>query len=48
MAEMFVDTLKTRIDRVKFVDTEVKELSKIEKKRKNRTVSADSDLSEFL
>ena len=48
VAEMFVDTLKTRIDRVKFVDTEVKELSKIEKKRKKRTVSADSDLSEFL
>ena len=43
VAEMFVDTLKTRIDRVKFVDTEVKELSKIEKKRKKRTVSADSD-----
>ena len=48
VAEMFVDTLKTRIDRVKFVDTEVKELSKIEKKRKKRTVSAGSDLSEFL
>ena len=48
VAEMFVDTLKTRIDRVKFVDTEVKELTKIEKKRKKRTVSADSDLSEFL
>ena len=48
VAEMCVDTLKTRIDRVKFVDTEVKELSKIEKKRKKRTVSADSDLSEFL
>ena len=48
VAEMFVDTLKTRIDRVKFVDTEGKELSKIEKKRKKRTVSADSDLSEFL
>ena len=48
VAEMFVDTLKTRIDRVKFVDTEVKELSKVEKKRKKRTVSADSDLSEFL
>ena len=48
VAEMFVDTLKTRLDRVKFVDTEVKELTKIEKKRKKRTVSADSDLSEFL
>lgn len=48
VAEAFVDTLKTRIDRVKFVDTEVKEYAKVEKKRKKRTVTADSDLSEFL
>lgn len=48
IAEAFVDTLKTRIDRVKFVDTEVKEYAKVEKKRKKRTVTADSDLSEFL
>jgi len=48
IAEAFVDTLKTRIDRVKFVDTEVKEYSKVEKKRKKRSVTADSDLSEFL
>ena len=48
IAEAFVDTLKTRIDRVKFVDTEVKEFAKVEKKRKKRTITADSDLSEFL
>ncbi len=48
VAEAFVDTLKTRIDRVKYVDSEVKEYAKVEKKRKKRTVTADSDLSEFL
>lgn len=48
VAEAFVDTLKTRIDRVKFVDNEVKEIAKTERKRKKRTVTADSDLSEFL
>ena len=49
VAEAFVDTLKTRIDRIKFVDNEVKAYAKDEKKkRKKRTVSADSDLSEFL
>lgn len=48
VAEAFVDILKTRIDRVKYVDSEVKEYAKVEKKRKKRTVTADSDLSEFL
>ena len=48
VAEAFVDSLKTRIDRVKFVDHEVKEYAKVEKKRKKRTITADSDLSEFL
>ncbi len=49
VAEAFVDTLKTRIDRIKFVDSEVKEYARAEKKkRKKRVVSADSDLSEFL
>ena len=48
VAESFVDTLKTRIDEVRYVDSEVKEYAKAEKKRKKRTVSADSDLSEFL
>lgn len=49
VAGAFVDTLKTRIDRIKFVDTQVKEIVKTEKKkRKKRTAYADSDLSEFL
>lgn len=48
VAEAFVDTLKTRIDRVRYVDSEVKEYAKVEKKRKKRTITADSDLSEFL
>jgi hypothetical protein len=48
VAEAFVDSLKTRIDRVKYVDAEVKEYGKVEKKRKKRTITADSDLSEFL
>ena len=48
VAEAFVDTLKTRIDKVRYVDSEVKEYAKVEKKRKKRAVSADSDLSEFL
>ena len=47
VAEFFVDTLKTRIDRVKTVDNEVKEYNKIEKK-KRRSKNVDSDLSEFL
>lgn len=47
VAEYFVDVLKTRIDRVKGVDTEVKNYAKSEKtKRKSKTV--DSDLSEFM
>ena len=47
VAEFFVDTLKTRIDRVKSVDKEVKEYNKIEKK-KRRSKNVDSDLSEFM
>jgi hypothetical protein len=43
----FVDTLKDRIDRVRHADTEFKEYVKEEKKRK-RTKSVDSDLTEFL
>ena len=43
----FVDTLRDRIEKVRNVDTEVKEFAKEEKKRK-RAVKADSDLSEFL
>ena len=47
VAEFFVDTLKTRIDRVKSVDKEVKEYNKIEKK-KRKSKNVDSDLSEFM
>ena len=47
VAEFFVDTLKTRIDRVKTVDNEVKKYNKIEKK-KRRSKNVDSDLSEFM
>ena len=47
VAEFFVDTLKTRIDRVKSVDKEVKEYNKIEKK-KRKGKNVDSDLSEFM
>lgn len=44
----FVDTLKERIDKVKHIDTEVKEFSKKEKAKVKRVKLADSDLSEFL
>ena len=47
VAEFFVDTLKTRIDRVKTVDNEVKKYNKIEKK-KRKSKNVDSDLSEFM
>ena len=47
VAEFFVDTLKTRIDRVKSVDKEVKEYNKIEKK-KRKSKNVVSDLSEFM
>lgn len=43
----FVDTLRDRIEKVRNVDSEIKEFAKEEKKRK-RAVKADSDLSEFL
>jgi hypothetical protein len=45
----FVDNLKDRIEKVRAVDNEVKEYVKEEKKqKKKRTISVDSDLSEFL
>jgi len=45
----FVDNLKDRIEKVRAVDNEVKEYVKQEKKqKKKRTISVDSDLSEFL
>jgi hypothetical protein len=42
----FIEVLKTRIDRVKESDKQIKEFSKEEKKK--RTKHVDSDLSEFL
>jgi len=44
----FVDTLRDRIEKVRYVDTEVKEFAKEEKQKRKRGVKADSDLSEFL
>jgi hypothetical protein len=43
----FVDNLKDRIDKVKLQDTVINEYAKQEK-RKKRTITADSDLSEFM
>jgi len=43
----FVDTLRDRIEKVRHVDVEVKELVK-EEKKKRRARSVDSDLSDFL
>jgi len=42
----FVDTLRDRIDKVRTIDTEVKEYVKEEKKKRRR--SADSDLVDFM
>ena len=42
----FVDVLRSRIDRVKETDRQIKEFAKTE--RKKRRVNADSDLTEFL
>ena len=47
VATHFVDTLKDRIQRVRNTDMEVKEIVKKERKRR-RTKTADSDLSEFM
>lgn len=49
-AEMYsmVDILRDRIEKVKTQDRELKEFVTAEKKRKKRTVYADSDLTEFL
>jgi len=44
--QAFVDELRQRIDFVKTKDTEIKDYSK--KERKKRTRHVDSDLSEFL
>ena len=47
VAERFVDTLRTRIDRVKDVDNQMKEIIKAERKKRNK-LSTDSDLTEFM
>jgi len=43
-----VEVLKYRIDVVKEADEHFKEYAKEERKRRRRTVKADSDLSDFL
>ena len=43
-----VDVLRDRIEKVRTQDSQIKEFAKQEKKRKKRTVHADSDLTEFL
>jgi hypothetical protein len=43
----FVDNLRDRIDKVKQQDTVINDYAKQEK-RKKRTITADSDLSEFM
>ena len=43
----FVDTLRDRIERVRSSDREMKEIVKIEKKKRRARI-ADSDLSEFM
>jgi hypothetical protein len=50
VAGHFVDTLKSRIEKIRHIDNEIKVYKKQEEKkaRKKRTVHADSDLSEFL
>ena len=46
VVDAFIDTLRVRIDKVRNHDTEIKEFSKKEKKRKS--IKVDSDLSEFM
>ena len=47
VATNFIDGLKDRIEKIKEKDVVVKELVKAEKK-KRRTKSADSDLTDFI
>ena len=44
----FVDTLKTRIEKVKNQDNVMKGITKKIKNRKKRKVNVDSDLQEFM
>ncbi|MDB4349985.1 sigma factor for late transcription [bacterium] len=48
VAGAFIDTLRDRIEKVRHVDTEVKEFAKEEKQKRKRSTKADSDLTEFL
>ena len=48
VAGAFIDTLRGRIEKVRHVDAEVKELVQEEKKKRKRISKGDSDLSEFL
>ena len=48
VVQQFVDKLKSRIDKVKEVDTEIKEFGKREKMRKRTVKTADSDLTNYF
>jgi hypothetical protein len=47
VVEAFVDTLRDRIEKVRYVDDELKKFAS-EEKRKRRSKQVDSDLSEFM
>ena len=47
VAGAFIDTLRDRIEKVRYVDSEVKEMVVLEKKRRKLGL-ADSNLTEFL
>ena len=48
VAGAFIDTLRGRIEKVRHVDAEVKEMVQEEKQKRKRISKGDSDLSEFL
>ena len=48
VAGAFIDTLRGRIEKVRHVDAEVKEMVQTEKQKRKRILKGDSDLSEFL
>lgn len=48
VAGAFIDTLRGRIEKVRYVDAEVKEMVQTEKQKRKRISKGDSDLSEFL
>lgn len=47
VVEAFVDTLRDRIEKVRYVDDELKKFAS-EEKKKRRSKQVDSDLSEFM